>query len=658
LTAPPPATGLAAPPTPCAKPMTDDSDNRLPTTAEQLREYAHALDLVPAVVRSLDGTVVIWTRAIERLYGWTAREALGRRVHDLLQTAFPAPLPAIEAELLATGEWRGELVHSHRDGRKVVVESQWALHRNAAGDPVSVLQFNRDITEAKRAQAMIEEREARLRSVLETAPDAIITIDSHGLIQSFSHAAERLFGYAAGEVIGRNVHLLMPKAYAEAHDGYLERYLRTGEKRIIGIGRTVQARRRDGSVFPMELAVGEVVLGETRVFTGFIRDISARARMEEELRQAQKMEAVGQLTGGVAHDFNNLLTVISGNLELLERRLGDADDRDILREAQEATELGAQLAARLLAFGRRQPLNPKPIDLNTLVSGMVELLRRSLGELVRIETRLGIGVPVVLADPGQVENALLNLAINARDAMPDGGQLLIETECVTVASDRSIAVEPGLYVRLTVTDSGVGMTSEVRERAFEPFFTTKGPGVGSGLGLSMVYGFVKQSGGHAELQSEPGRGTSIRLYLPVRDEFQPASGVTDREVRAGGAAGAVVLVVEDDHRVRRVAIRRLAALGYRVLQADDAPSALALLEAGESVDILFTDVVMPSGMTGLELAAEARRRWPALRIVLTSGYTDPAMLKEGQMPADARWLAKPYGIDDLEAVLQAAAGQG
>lgn len=631
--------------------MNRDIETRLEIASEKIREYAHALDFVPAFSRAPDGTILIWTSAVAGLFGWSESEAVGQKFYELLRTVFPAPLETIEAELFAVGEWKGELIHRHRDGRRITVECQWAVHRDPQGNAVSILQFVRDVTEAKRAQAMIEEREARLRSVLDTAPDAIITIDSQGIVQSFSHAAERLFGYAAGEVIGRNINLLMPSPHAEAHDGYLDRYLQTGEKRIIGIGRTVQARRRDGEIFPIELAVGEVVLPEGRVFTGFIRDISARQSMEEELRQAHKMEAVGQLTGGVAHDFNNLLTVISGNLELLERRLSDEDDRDILREAQEAADLGAQLASRLLAFGRRQPLNPKPTDLNTMVVGMVDLLRRTLGEMVQIETRLGEAVPVIMADPGQIENALLNLSINARDAMPEGGTLAIETVLMTVSGEIG-EIASGTYVKLTVSDTGVGMPPQVRQRAFEPFFTTKGPGAGSGLGLSMVYGFVKQSGGHVELHSRPGEGTRIGIYLPVRDEDLVAVEEPAAEEDLASEAGRLVLVVEDDPRVRKVAVRRLHTLGHRVLEADNGLAALAILDTGQPVDVLFSDVVMAGGMSGVALAAKARELRPHLQIVLTSGYTDPAMIREGQMPADARWLAKPYTLQDLEEALR------
>jgi PAS domain S-box-containing protein len=504
-------------------------------------------------------------------------------------------------------------------------------------------------------QRSIAEREARLRSIIETAPDAVITIDERGIVQSFSAAAVRLFGYAADEVIGHNVKMLMPTPHRESHDGSLARYLRTGGKHIIGISRQVEARRKDGSIFPVQLAVGEVKLGEARIFSGFITDLTSRIKMEQDLRQAQKMEAIGQLTGGVAHDFNNLLTVIFGNLEMLERRLKDAEHREILKDAQEASRLGAELAKRLLAFGRRQSLDPKPVDLNALVGGMAHLLRRSLGEMVEIETRLTEGLPMIMVDLGQVESALLNLAINARDAMPKGGRLVIETARSEIDADYSAvdaAVAPGDYITLSVTDTGAGMAPEVRQRAFEPFYTTKGPGAGSGLGLSMVYGFVKQSGGHVQLDSELGHGTTVRLYLPARDddaevtEWRAAAPVT----RA--ASGETVLVVEDDQRVRRVSVHRLKELGYAVIEADSGSAALLVLDREEPIDLLFTDVVMPGGMTGIDVAHEARRRRPELKILFTSGYAEPALIEGGKLTVNAGWLGKPYSIDELDATLR------
>jgi PAS domain S-box-containing protein len=524
------------------------------------------------------------------------------------------------------------------------------------GRILGVIAVAQDVTERHQAEEALREREARLSSIIATAPDAIVTIDERGTIQSFSVAAERLFGYDAGEVIGRNIKLLMPTPYRENHDGYLARYRRTGEKHIIGTGREVAAQRKDGTVFPMELAVGEVKVGTTRIFTGFVRDLSARVRIEAELRQAQKMEAIGQLTGGLAHDFNNLLTVIIGNLEMLERRVATPSERELVGEAQEAAELGAKLSSRLLAFGRRQALSPKAIQLSALVEGMTDLLRRTLGETVRIETVLEPGLPLTMADPGQVENALLNLAINARDAMSKGGRLTIETGTIFLDAEDAIysAILPGNYLTLAVTDTGTGMAPEVVERAFEPFFTTKEVGVGSGLGLSMVYGFVRQSGGSVRLESEVGRGTTVRIFLPVAvaDTGSGASEVPRGEASKSHRGKETLLVVEDDARVRRVSVRRLRELGYTVIEVESGPAALEVLDLEAPVDLLFTDVVMPGGMTGLELARVARERRPGLPILFTSGYADPEAVERDFPSSNAGWLPKPYPMKDLEAKLR------
>ena len=555
-------------------------------------------------------------------------------------------LAAVDAALLAIG-YLAFGADSSWGGPEAIANRLAALAAIGAA-ALLALRHRSSLADLRRGEAA---GEARMQSILETAPEAIVTINEKGIVASFSASAERLFGYAADEVVGRNVSMLMPSPDRGQHDQYLERYQKTGERHIIGIGRVVEGRRKDGSVFPMELAVGEVVTGSERLFTGFIRDLTARQRMEQELRQMQKMEAIGQLTGGIAHDFNNLLTVIIGNLEMLESRIGtEGRPAAWLKEATETAQLGAQLTERLLAFGRRQPLRPVVTDLAELVSESTHILRRTLGEGIEIRTLIGKDLYRPLVDPGQLQSALLNLAINARDAMPGGGRLAIDVANAEVDMDYALAlgdVRPGHYAVIAVTDDGVGMTPEVRERAFEPFFTTKSAGAGTGLGLSMVYGFAKQSAGHAQIYSEPGQGTTVRLYLPRAQEGE-AVVARQTEVTAASfpARGERILVVEDDLRVRRVTVERLRDLGYAVLEATNGPDALARLAEPGDIHLLFTDMVMPGGMNGSDLAEEAARRRPSLKVLLTSGYAEPEVIRKGSIVA-ANWLKKPYTALDL-----------
>ncbi len=630
-----------------------------------------------------------------------------------------------------------------------------------------------------------ETERLRLKAILDSATAAIITIDSRGRIETVNQSAERMFGYAATELAGRNVSTLMPEPYSSQHDGYLARYLATGERRVIGVGREVQGLRRDGTIFPMHLSVGEYSIGGERFFTGIVHDLSAQRAIEDRLDreqalfrsifdslpdavvicdtgyrirlvnpaftetfgftqdevlgkscgslcerpqdaerfgrpgspvagsrpeimlfrrrsgqtfpargahlaivdrngnvigglalihdvtaerqqaaallQAQRVEAVGQLTGGVAHDFNNLLTVILGNIELLEPRLESELSRSLASEAREAAEMGARLTDRLLTFARRQRLETCRINLNEFVLSLTELLRRTIGSDIDLSTSLAADLWSTEADPGQIENAVLNLAINGRDAMPGGGRLVIETRNTSLDAE-DVADVPGFaagdYVVLSVADTGEGMAPEVKERAFEPFFTTKGPSKGSGLGLSTIYGFARQSGGNITIYSELGRGTTVNLYLPRAKTAGARAESPAAAAAARANAGEAVLVVEDDDRVRRLTATRLKQLGYRVHEAANGQAALAVLAETPGIDLVFSDLVMPGGMSGLDLAKQVRAEYPGTRLVLTSGYSAELIGREKVDGLGLRVLRKPYQQAQLARILREALDNG
>jgi signal transduction histidine kinase/PAS domain-containing protein/ActR/RegA family two-component response regulator len=382
-------------------------------------------------------------------------------------------------------------------------------------------------------------------------------------------------------------------------------------------------------------------------------EVSARSRVEDQLRQVQKMEAVGQLTGGIAHDFNNMLAVIMGGLNLLQRKLarGETDVGRFVEGAIDGAQRAATLTQRLLAFSRQQPLSPEPLIINKLVAGMSELLDRTLGEHVKVETVLAAGLWQVKADPAQLENAILNLAVNARDAMPDGGRLTIETMNAFVDDTyaQEHAIDAGQYVLIAVADTGAGMAADVIEKAFDPFFTTKGAGKGTGLGLSQVYGFVRQSGGHVKIYSELGVGTSVKVYLP-RHYGEAAVGEQAKRLARieRGLHSEIILVVEDDDRVRALSVEALKELGYNVVEASGPSQALRILDEGQQVSLLFTDVVMPD-MSGRQLADRALGKRPNLKVLYTTAYTRNAIVHNGMLDPGTNLLTKPFSIEELAA---------
>ena len=496
----------------------------------------------------------------------------------------------------------------------------------------------------------LEETERRFRLLVEGVTDyAIYMLDPDGHVVNWNPGAERIKGYTSAEILGRHF-----RQFYTAEDQAADlpkKALKVASE--TGKYETENWRvRKDGKRFWASVLIN-AIKDNNGLLIGFAkitRDLTERRAVDERARQTQKMEGIGQFTGGVAHDFNNLLTIIIGNLETLNRNLGsDAVDVGRLRRlagnAMQGARRAESLTQRLLAFSRQQPLDPKPVDIGRLVTGMSDLLRRTLGEQITVETVLGGGVWRALADPNQLELAILNLAVNARDAMPDGGKLTIETTNVHLddryAADQ-VEVIPGQYVMLAVTDTGVGMPPEVKAKAFDPFFTTKDVGHGTGLGLSQIYGFVKQSRGHVKIYSEPGLGTTVKIYLPRVLAEAAAPKAEDQVPIARGSAAETILVVEDDDGVRRYGSETLRELGYHVFEAGHGRAGLELLDRYPDIRLLFTDIGLPGGMNGRQLADEARKRRPHLRVLFTTAYARNAIVHDGRLDPGVALLPKPY----------------
>jgi PAS domain S-box-containing protein len=533
------------------------------------------------------------------------------------------------------------------------VGDRWIISRESRTPEGGMISVHIDTTPLRRAAEALEESEARFRVMADTMPALLWMDDADGRCVFVNKTWLDYTGRTMAEELGLGwTKAIHPDDVSATMT--IESEARRSRKPFTEVYRL---RRADGE-YRWFLDSGTPRFAGDGAFLGFIGtliDITDRRHLEAELHQAQKMEAIGQLTGGVAHDFNNLLTVISGNIELALGRVGgDPLLTGMLRLAMEAAEKGAALTHRLLAFARRQTLSPYALDLASLVADLGELLRRTLGSGVEIATSVAADLWPALVDRSQLENAVLNLAINARDAMPGGGRLTISAANREVAEGEFPDVKPGRYVALTVRDVGHGMSQEVLAKAVQPFFTTKETGKGSGLGLSMVYGFVKQSGGHLEITSEVDRGTTVRLILPVASRYMRPKSATAEEDEALLQQGGSVLVVDDDPDVLNVAVSMLESLGHRVTTAVDAASALRWVNEGGPFDVLLTDIVLPGGMNGVQLAAAALELRPELRILLMSGYTEHAL---EQKDFSALLLHKPFRRRELAEKLRLTLGR-
>jgi PAS domain S-box-containing protein len=605
----------------------------------------------------IDGIVRSWNAGAERLKGYSADEIIGKpfslfyspedRAKELPQTAL-----RIAAE---TGRFSSEGWRVRKDGSRF-----WALVvvdaiRGEQGQVIGFAKVTRDITERQQAHNELLESERRYRRLIEAVVDyAIFQLDPAGNVTTWNPGAQRIKGYDPDEIIGRHfsrfytpedVQLGVPKlALAEAAE----------QGRFEAEGWRM---RKDGSRFWASVVIDRITdeAGELVGFAKVTRDVTERKQAQEELQRvqlqlaaSQKLEAVGQLSGGIAHDFNNLLMIVLGNLETAERNSrGLAESMNLQRalaNAKRGAQRAAALTSRLLAFSRRQALDPKPINLNIFLNGLQEFLQRTLGEPIEVQTVGSAGLWSIEADTNHLESAIINLGINARDAMPDGGKLTVEA--VNVLADEDYCrvnpeLSPGQYVIVCVTDSGTGMTADVINHAFEPFFTTKEPGQGTGLGLSQVYGFVKQSGGHVKIYSEVGQGTSIRMYFPrYHGDARPVDSDSD-ELRPEGEKLETILVVEDDADLRAYVSELLRDLNYRVVPASSAQAALTiLLQEEPKVDLLLTDVVMP-GINGRELGRRAQQIRPGIKILYMTGYSRNAVVHQGRLDEGVELLEKP-----------------
>ncbi len=627
------------------------SEGRYRLLVEAITDYAiYMLDR--------DGFVTSWNPGAKRFKGYEADEIIGRHFSAFYTDAERIQnVPGLALEEAArTGRFEREGWRVRKDGTQFWAHVAIDAIRSPEGELVGFAKITRDLTERKAAEAKLRASEEQFRLLVQGVTDyAIFMLDVGGHVASWNAGAQRIKGYAPEEIIGRHFSNFYTEAdrVAGLPNTGLEIAAREGRWEHEG-----QRVRKNGTTFWAHVVI-DAIRDENGTLLGFAkvtRDITERREAEAALQQAQatmmrsqKLEAVGQLTGGVAHDFNNLLQVISGNLQLLSKDIAGNPRAEMrVQSALAGVARGSKLASQLLAFARRQPLEPRVVNVGRLIQGMDELLRRALGGEIEIETVVGGGLWNSLIDPDQLENAILNLAINARDAMNGEGRLTIEASNAFL--DDAYArhhdeVAPGQYVMIAVTDTGSGIPPEILERVYEPFFTTKAEDKGTGLGLAMVYGFLKQSGGHVKIYSEVGAGTTVKLYFPREVASEDTLVVAPSGDVKGGEE--TVLVVEDDDEVREVAVAMLTELGYRVLKARDAAAALVVVDSGVPIDLIFTDVMMPGALRSPELARKAKERLPNVAVLFTSGYTQNAIMHGGRLDRGVELLAKPYTREAL-----------
>jgi len=647
---------------PGTAPVTPPSDDPVADALEPIELLAAIVESTDDAILSydLDGILTSWNPAAERLYGYSAEEMIGAHVARLVPPERPGEIPSILARI-AAGE-RLEHLETTRvtsDGREIEVTLTISPIRDRANRVVGASAIARESGSTARAEEALRDSEERFQGLLDATPAAVLMVEEDGRVAYVNERAAGIFGHQRSELLGRPVEDLIPSRFRLRHPTHRSGYARDPATRSMGQGRDLAGLRRDGTEFPVEVGLSSFVSGERRYVIAVVADITARKALEERLHQAQKMESIGRLAGGVAHDFNNLLTVISGFADMLSLELPEGTPiQDDVAAIKGAAEQATALTQQLLAFSRRQILQPKVLDLNDSVRRLEPMLGRLIGEHIQLDVRLGDRSGSVRVDPAQLEQVVLNLAINARDAMPDGGRLTIETQAIDLDPEYTLTrrdVSPGRYAMLTVADTGIGMDEATAQRIFEPFFTTKEMGHGTGLGLATIYGSVRQHGGHVAVESAPGKGSTFNVYLPIADEQATPDGDTETGPLPRG--NETILVVEDSPGVRELTRTVLVRQGYDVLIATRGDEAIATLEEVRGrIDLLVTDVVMP-GLSGFALAGAAREMVPGLRTLFLSGYAEEALGPEARITGPDGFLAKPFTPDALARRVREMLGQ-